>query len=331
VNRPLLGALVLAALASRAEATQKPPVIWRPASPANYTNWSSRKIDRIIIHKAEGSAYATWNWFQNPAARASTQYCVDFDGTVFQMVDDVDQAWHGGNNSYSARSIGIENAGYIYRNDMTSAQYRRLAQLVAHLCEKYGIPKDRAHIIGHNEVPDPFNPGKWGGANHSTDPGPYFDWAGFMNLVRSFTNGSPTPAPAPGPTTTSARSALRTTVDLNVRSAAWGSVLAVAPTGLVFAGTGASDQGFTQVFYGGGRAFLYTAYLVHAQKIGARIEVDVLNARDAKLVAPSTLMGQVYRGQIYVSHGVDGDWRRVQFDTRKAWVWRAYTAALQLK
>lgn len=330
MNRQLLGALVLAALATRAEATQKPPVSWHPASTANYTQMSSRKIDMIIIHKAEGSSLATWSWFQNPVSQASTQYVVDHDGSVIQMVSDVNMAWHAGNNPYSGRSIGIENAGYTYRNDMTSEQLRRLAQLVAFLCETYGIPEDRAHVIGHADVPDPFHPGQYGGASHHMDPGPYFDWTGFMNLVRSFTKGSPNPtSPAPGGT--SARSGLATTADLNVRSSAWGPILAVAGTGLTFAGTGASDQGFSQVYYGGRTAWLFAGYLRHSAVIGARIEVDTLNARSAKVIDPATLMGQVYRGQIYVSHGVEGDWRLVQLDTRRAWVWRDYTAALHLK
>ena len=38
------------------------------------------------------------------------------------------------------------------------------------LCRKFGIPVDRAHIVGHSEVP---------GATH-TDPGPAFPWEAFM-------------------------------------------------------------------------------------------------------------------------------------------------------
>lgn len=44
--------------------------------------------------------------------------------------------------------------------------YRSSAALTAHLADTYGMPKDRTHIVGHNEVP---------GATH-TDPGQYWDW-----------------------------------------------------------------------------------------------------------------------------------------------------------
>jgi hypothetical protein len=51
--------------------------------------------------------------------------------------------------------------------------YLSSARLSAYLCNKYGITKDRTHTIGHNEVPDPYNPGQYGGAGHHTDPGKY--------------------------------------------------------------------------------------------------------------------------------------------------------------
>jgi hypothetical protein len=41
----------------------------------------------------------------------------------------------------------------------TEAMYRSSARLVAYLCNKYCIPRNRSHVIGHNEVPDPNNPG----------------------------------------------------------------------------------------------------------------------------------------------------------------------------
>jgi len=43
------------------------------------------------------------------------------------------------------------------------------------IARRYGIPADRAHIIGHNEVP---------GTDHS-DPGPTWNWTYYMSLVRA--------------------------------------------------------------------------------------------------------------------------------------------------
>src|SRR5581483_10975267 len=162
-------------------ANAQPSITWHGASPSNYTAQGGRSITRIVIHKAEGSAYATWSWFQNPAAGASAHYVVDTDGSAVQMVSDGDIAWHCGNWAYNTSSIGIEQGGYTYRDDVSDSQLRGLASLTSYLCDKYGIPKDRNHIIGHNEVPDPYNPGLFGGSDHHTDPGPYFDWTTFMS------------------------------------------------------------------------------------------------------------------------------------------------------
>jgi hypothetical protein len=96
------------------------------------------------------------------------------DGAITQSVRDKDVAWHAGNWSYNTQSIGIEHEGYINQASwFTDTMYRSSAALTRHLCDKYRIPKDRAHIIGHIEVP---------GADH-TDPGPHWNWNYYMRLV----------------------------------------------------------------------------------------------------------------------------------------------------
>ena len=47
----------------------------------------------------------------------------------------------------------------------TDAQYDSLRALVTDLCERYRIPMDGAHVIGH----DAYSPAKH-------DPGELFDW-----------------------------------------------------------------------------------------------------------------------------------------------------------
>ena len=50
-------------------------------------------------------------------------------------------------------------------------------RLAAYLCNKYLIPRDRDHIIGHAEVPYP---------NSLTDPGYFWDWDKYMDYVVSY-------------------------------------------------------------------------------------------------------------------------------------------------
>jgi hypothetical protein len=61
---------------------------------------------------------------------------------------------------------------------------------------RYLLPIDRRHLIGHNEVPDPFHPGLFGGYSHHTDPGRYWDWRRYLAYVRSYARGVTPPPPA---------------------------------------------------------------------------------------------------------------------------------------
>jgi N-acetyl-anhydromuramyl-L-alanine amidase AmpD len=157
-----------------------PGAKWVAASSSNYTaanrESDGNSIDYVIIHTTQGSYSGTISWFQNPAASVSAHYVIrSSDGEITQMVQNKDIAWHAGNWNYNVHSIGIEHEGYVSDPAWyTDAMYRASANLTRWLCDRYGIPKDRSHIIGHNEVP---------GATH-TDPGSHWDWNYYMSLVK---------------------------------------------------------------------------------------------------------------------------------------------------
>lgn len=157
-----------------------PASVSYPAYGGNYASAnrpSDYPIQYIVIHLTEGSWSSALNWFQNPSARVSAHYTVrSRDGRIGQSVDQSDIGWHAGNRTYNARSIGIEHEGYTLNPAyLTDAMYRSSAALVRALCDKYGIPKTRDRIVGHNEVP---------GATHG-DPGRHWDWNKYMSYVRA--------------------------------------------------------------------------------------------------------------------------------------------------
>jgi N-acetyl-anhydromuramyl-L-alanine amidase AmpD len=168
---------------------------WIPACSSNYTD-SSRgagSIDKIVIHTMEGSYSGSISWFQNCSASVSAHYVIrSSDGEITQMVDEADIGWHAGHWDTNERSIGIEHEGYVASGDRwyTDSMYRASAELVRDICDRYGIPKDRSHIIGHNEVPGCSTPGGGGSGCH-TDPGSYWDWTYFISLVNQQGSGSP--------------------------------------------------------------------------------------------------------------------------------------------
>ncbi|GGQ17257.1 N-acetylmuramoyl-L-alanine amidase [Streptomyces roseolilacinus] len=140
-------------------------------------------IRYIAIHDTEGSYDGSLALFQNSGSYASAHYMVRAsDGLVTQMVENKNEAWHAGNKTLNVHSIGIEHEGYAIKEGSwyTEPQYESSAALVKHLAAKYGIPLDREHIIGHDEIPGVLD-GKVR-AQH-WDPGPFWDWNHYMSLM----------------------------------------------------------------------------------------------------------------------------------------------------
>jgi N-acetylmuramoyl-L-alanine amidase len=167
------------------------PAWWVPASSSNFARTNrptSTRITRIIIHVTVLTYPRTLFAFQNPRAQVSAHYVVrSSDGRITQMGHDRDVAWHAGNRLYNATSIGIEHEAFPTNCGWyTDPMYRASARLSASLARRYGIPIDRAHIIGHSEVPNPFRPGRFGGAGGHTDPGVCWNWFKYMGLVRGY-------------------------------------------------------------------------------------------------------------------------------------------------
>lgn len=155
-----------------------PAATWAPAYVGNYSDYSRGKgdIKYIVLHTTQGSYAGAISWFQNPSANVSAHYVIrSADGQVTQTVREQDVAWHAGNWTYNLQSIGIEHEGWVGQTGWyTDPMYRSSAMLVRHLADKYDIPLDRQHILGHSDVP---------GATH-TDPGSNWDWKYYMGLVR---------------------------------------------------------------------------------------------------------------------------------------------------
>ncbi len=187
-RRRLLKGAVLAAVpyallptaraVGRPQAVDFPSAEWQPASTSNYTSAnrpSTYSVDRVIIHVTQETYASTLSIFQNPQKKVSAHYVVrSADGHIAQCVREADVAWHAGNWDYNTHSVGIEHEGWVDKPAyFTDALYQESARLTAAICDRYGIPKDRAHILGHYEVP---------GTDH-TDPGPNWDWVRYIRLV----------------------------------------------------------------------------------------------------------------------------------------------------
>jgi hypothetical protein len=138
-------------------------------------------IDYIVIHDTEATWDATLQMVTDPTY-VSWQYSLrSADGHIAQHLDLSDVGWHAGNWYVNAHSIGLEHEGFAASGDWyTEAMYRTSAALVRHLTAKYGIPRDRGHIIGHDQIPGTV-PSTVRGMHW--DPGPFWDWEHYMRLI----------------------------------------------------------------------------------------------------------------------------------------------------
>ncbi|MEV6982993.1 N-acetylmuramoyl-L-alanine amidase [Sphaerisporangium sp. NPDC051017] len=184
-----------AAEAKNTEYPKRLPCEWLPApyqllpgSPGSYGNHDlsdrprNQRIEYIVVHDTEETYDRTLRLVADPAY-VSWHYTIrSADGHVAQHVRARDVAWHAGNWYVNAKSIGIEHEGFLAKAGAwyTEAMYRSSARLVRYLAKKYDIPLDRAHILGHDNVPG-TTPATVAGMH--VDPGPYWNWGHYFELL----------------------------------------------------------------------------------------------------------------------------------------------------
>lgn len=187
----------------QAECPPDLPCQWLPGAyaqtgtaPTSYGSYDianrpeQQKIEYIVIHDTDGSYDSTIQAAANPTWGASWHYTIrSADGHVAQHVRHKDVAWHAGNWYLNAKSIGIEHEGYATAQGTwyTESMYQASAKLVRYLAAKYDIPLDRAHILGHDNVPGPMAANVRG---MHWDPGPYWDWNHYFDLLGAPLRGS---------------------------------------------------------------------------------------------------------------------------------------------
>ncbi len=186
-------------LAKKKELTQKSteytPAIWNPAPTCNFSSRSGVAVSAITIHTIQGTYAGAISWAQNCSSSVSYHYVVrSSDGQVTQMVSEANKAWHvGSENPYT---IGYEHEGYVSQSQWyTSALYNASAGITRDICQSgYGISPLRTFsgaatsgtnvlggcikIKGHQHYPNQTH----------TDPGIYWNWPLYYNLV----NNNPT-------------------------------------------------------------------------------------------------------------------------------------------
>lgn len=109
----------------------------------------------VVLHTMVGSVESANSRFQRPSEQASATYGIGLDGRIYQWVDEKDGAWANGtwnNPGGNMDSISIEHEdGGDFNGPRTADLYAASARLVRDICQRYGIPVDRQHILKHLE------------------------------------------------------------------------------------------------------------------------------------------------------------------------------------
>ena len=198
-------------IAAAKKATNQRAESAKPASQPDYPlahwvsaadgHWYTTGISRsfVVIHDMEGYYLSTISYFQASATQASIHYCVNGlqdspgdapAGDITQMVEEQYWAWHV--ICWNKYMLGIEHEGFVSNPAWwTDKMYVESAKLVKFMCDRWSIPKDRNHIIGHGE----WQNSSWvswlqsnfpaidATCNNHTDPGVNWDWTFFMQLI----------------------------------------------------------------------------------------------------------------------------------------------------
>lgn len=161
---PLFAALLLAACA---HAPRNPMAQWVPSK-----NFNQRKPVVIVLHATEqDSARKSLETLRtrNSGGKVSAHYLIGDDGRLYQLVSDLDRAWHAGGGRWgtitdlNSASIGIEIDNEV-DEPFTEAQIAALLRLLADLCERHNIPGTQ--VIAHADL----------APTRKRDPGPLFPW-----------------------------------------------------------------------------------------------------------------------------------------------------------
>ncbi len=147
-------------------------------------------VDMLILHyTGMKSATEAIDRLRDPAAKVSSHYVVDEDGTVLRLVPEDRRAWHAGISHWrghaalNGRSIGIEivNPGHEWGyRDFPVLQLAALCDLCLTILARHPIPA--RNVIAHSDV----------APERKEDPGERFDWQGLAeNGVGLWPLGAP--------------------------------------------------------------------------------------------------------------------------------------------
>ncbi len=148
-------------------------IVERP-SPNHDARPAGKEIDILLLHyTGMRDCAAALDRLTDSAAKVSSHYLIDEDGTIYRLVDESRRAWHAGVSCWAGErdvngvSIGIElvNPGHDFGyRPFPQPQMAALIELSRGILARHPIPP--ARVLGHSDV----------APTRKIDPGELFDW-----------------------------------------------------------------------------------------------------------------------------------------------------------
>lgn len=130
------------------------------SSPNMYKDQPGRKVKYIVLHSTESSTLeSAVRWMKDPSSKVSAHYVIGKDGSVVQMVELDNIAWHMGKSSWEGHTDGELNRlsvaiELVNKNDgidvYPDAQINSCLSIVNGLCTYYGL--DGTAVIRHKDA-----------------------------------------------------------------------------------------------------------------------------------------------------------------------------------
>jgi len=170
------------------------------------------EVDVVVVHATELALTESGRTLLDDPGK-SVHFMIDARGRIYQLASTRDTAWHAANRAINRRSIGVEHVACSLAQGCeddghegglvapyTPAMVAASASLVRALARRFPIVLDRAHVIGHDQVPNRARIAEdaapcaasveaceadpsYGGANHHVDPGITWDWCLYMAAI----------------------------------------------------------------------------------------------------------------------------------------------------
>lgn len=140
----------------------------------NFNDRLSDSIDMLVLHSTHMTFDGAINRLCNKDSQVSSHYLIDLNGSIYQLVEEKNKAWHAGQsywrgrNNINEHSIGIEivdkHEDGTWTNGFNNAQIAAIIALCKDIISRHKI--NPYNVVAHSDI----------APSRKQDPGKLFDW-----------------------------------------------------------------------------------------------------------------------------------------------------------